>query len=181
MQDPAARTADIENTPGLSPEEASDPPAFRPTRLPLYYSQQFEPPHLSQEFRKDFKRTPGSRVTKGAEDRRKLKCPDDLTCNRSETMIRVAMSGSVPELPDDSPAPEQVSPFDGPLDEYLRIDFAPDDSSPPLDEARLKAFVARKLEKDDEDEIAHLVATFRPWYEAFVRILGAEPPPETAQ
>lgn len=52
----------------------------------------------------------------------------------------------------------------------LSFDFSPDDSSPPVDEDRLLAFIQRKLCASDAQEVSRLIATSRAWQAAWERL-----------
>jgi hypothetical protein len=50
------------------------------------------------------------------------------------------------------------------LDELgIESDFGPDELAPPVDEARLLAFVRDELPAGERDEVIALIAGFRPW------------------
>lgn len=65
---------------------------------------------------------------------------------------------------------------DRPLHEQLGIEvhYLPDEESPPVDQARLLAFVRRELPAVQNAEVIHLVATFRPWLRAWADVLRRE-------
>ena len=56
----------------------------------------------------------------------------------------------------------------------IEIRFASDSLSPPVDRARLKALVRRELSPDLRRETCRLVATFRPWYDAWAYAIADE-------
>jgi hypothetical protein len=50
------------------------------------------------------------------------------------------------------------------LDELgVESDFGPDELAPPVNEARLLAFVREELPLGERDEVIALIAGFRPW------------------
>lgn len=54
-------------------------------------------------------------------------------------------------------------------------DFAPDELAPPVDESRLQDFVRRTLPPREREELRQLVASFRPWREAWQRLVSEQP------
>lgn len=80
-----------------------------------------------------------------------------------------------PATPDDDPgAFDELD--DRPLHEQLGIEvhYLPDAESPPVDGARLLAFVRKQLPEDDTEEIIYLLATYRPWLRAWADVLRRE-------
>lgn len=52
--------------------------------------------------------------------------------------------------------------------------FGPDELAPPVDRPRLVDFVAGDLPEEEIEETCQLIATFRPWYEAWRDILWSQ-------
>lgn len=52
--------------------------------------------------------------------------------------------------------------------------FASDEFAPPVDRARLRAFVRRELPADLVEETCHLIAAFQSWHQAWGEALAEE-------
>lgn len=58
----------------------------------------------------------------------------------------------------------------------IELDFAPDELAPPVDEEQLRRFVRKQLPRDEETEVCQLVAAYRPWFDAWCRLVRTERP-----
>jgi len=54
----------------------------------------------------------------------------------------------------------------------IEPDFADDADAPPLDKNRLRQLRDNQLDQYSRVEVIDCVAAFRPWYQAFLEILG---------
>jgi hypothetical protein len=48
--------------------------------------------------------------------------------------------------------------------------FASDELSPPVDYDMLAAFSRRELDDDEIERVCHLIASFRPWHDAWTEL-----------
>lgn len=78
---------------------------------------------------------------------------------------------------DPSSSDEEFDPraeFDErPLHEQLgtKVEYLPDEDSPPIDERRLLAYVRNQMPADEREEIIYYLAHYRPWVRAFAEVV----------